>query len=108
MIKNIIFDFGGVLVVKGKLNVIKQTISKLIFKEGNLRENNIHEKIKDSWNLWRIGKISEREFFQMAKDKLNLKPPIFLLKRQLYSAHKPEKELFLLIKRLKQNYKIYL
>ena len=108
MIKNIIFDFGGVLVVKGKFNTLEMTISKVIFKDGNLRERHIKQEIKEFWNLWKTDQISEKEFFQKAKDKLNIKPPIFLLKRQLYSSHKPEKELFLLIKKLKQNYKIYL
>ena len=108
MIKNIIFDFGGVLVVKGKFSTLGKTISKVIFKEGNLIERHIKREIKEFWNLWRTDQISEKEFFQKSKNKLNIKHPIFLLRRQLYSAHKPEKELFLLIKKLKQNYKIYL
>lgn len=108
MIKNIIFDFGGVLVVKGKFNTLKKTISKLIFKEGKLQEYAMNSEIKDIWNLWRIDKISEKEFFQKVKKRLNIKYPLFIMKAQLYNAHKPEKELFVLIKKLKQVYKIYL
>jgi len=108
MIKNVMFDCGGVLVVRGKLNTFKLTISRLILKEEKVNENLINPKIKTLWNLWRTDQISENEFFQKIKKILNINYPIFFIKKQLYTAYKPEKEIFNLVNKLKQNYKLFL
>ncbi|MEK6952792.1 MAG: HAD family phosphatase [Nanoarchaeota archaeon] len=108
MIKNIIFDIGGVLITKTKYNKMALTISKLIFKQNKvLRETNIQPKIKKYWRDWRVSKISEKEFFERVKITLNLKYPIFFIKKHLYSAHEVDYEILNLIKELKQNHKMY-
>jgi len=108
MIKNIIFDIGGVLIRKTKYNKLALTISKLIFKQNKvLRETNIQPKIKEYWKEWRVSKITEEEFFQKVKTTLNLKYPIFFIKKHLYSAHEVDYEILNLIKELKKDYKTY-
>lgn len=108
MIKNIIFDIGGVLITKTKYNKPALTISKLIFKQNKvLREANIQPKIKKYWREWRIAKITEKEFFQNVKTTLNLKYPIFFLKKHLYSAHEVDHDILDLTKELKKDYKTY-
>ena len=108
MIKNIIFDIGGVLITKTKYNKLALTISKLIFKQNKvLRETNIQPKIKKYWREWRVSKITEKEFFQKVKSTLNLKYPIFFIKKHLYSAHEVDYDILNLIKELKKDYKTY-
>ncbi|MBI2499301.1 HAD-IA family hydrolase [Candidatus Woesearchaeota archaeon] len=108
MIKNIIFDIGGVLITKTKYNKLALTISKLIFKQNKvLRETNIQPKIKKYWREWRVSKITEKEFFEKVKTTLHLKYPVFFIKKHLYSAHEIDYEILNLIKELKQNHKLY-
>lgn len=109
MIKNIIFDYGGVLVQKGKLNRIKEKLAQLLFSgKSKAKETNLRSEIQGYWNLWKTDQLSEREFFEKARAKYKIRYPIFLIKRHLYSAHQENTELFNLIKVLKKRYKIYL
>ena len=108
MIKNIIFDIGGVVIIKSKFDLISRYIVKKIFTNYNrIKEETIKEDLKHIWTLWRVGKITEDKFFEVAKEKTKIKLPIFYLKKKFYSAHKENKKIILLIKKLKQKYNTY-
>ena len=110
MIKNIIFDIGGVVVVKGKFNIFMKAIAKLVFGTASQEffiEDNINKNIKESWNKLRLGRLTTKQFFNEQRKKYHLKISTNKLIYLLYHAQKPNLRVISLIKNLKKNYKIY-
>ena len=109
-IKNIIFDVGGVVVVKGKFNHLLKSFAKIVFGTTNpefFKERNISDKIKEEWSQWRLGKLTATEFFNIQRRKYHLKISTTRMAYLLYHSQKPKREIIRLIKKLKKRYNIY-
>ena len=110
MIKNIIFDIGGVVVTRSKFNKILKLFSKLVFGTKNpdfFKEEYINPKIKKEWQQWRLGKITANQFFKRQRKKYHLKLSTNKLAYILYRSQKPNKKIVSMIKKLKKRYRIY-
>ena len=110
MIKNIIFDIGGVVVIKGNFNRITKWLAQQIF--GTLdpsffKEYNINEDIKTEWEEWRLGKITMQEFFNKQRKKYHLKLSTHKLIYLLYHSQKPNRKVIRIIKKINKNYSVY-
>ena len=104
MIKNIIFDFGGVISRKTKYNKLSKSLSQFTPEEKKI----IKAKIKKYARLCRIAKISDNEYFQKIKEELGLNEPLNKIKQDFYSSQKVNKKIIHLIKELKKDYKVFL
>lgn len=110
MIKNIIFDIGGVVVKKGKFNTLLKTFAEKIFCTTNpifFKEENISKKIKNDWQKWRVGKLTAKQFFNKQRKKYHLKLSTNKMAYLLYHSQKPNKKIVKLIKKLNKKYKVY-
>mgnify|MGYP001583958382 CR=1 FL=1 len=110
MIKNIIFDIGGVVVQKGKLNAVMKMFAKVVFGTTNpdfFKEERISKDIKEEWEKWRLGKITAKSFFNRQRKKFHLKLSTNKMAYLLYHSQKPNKKITHLIKKLNKKYKIY-
>ena len=110
MIKNIIFDIGGVVVVKGKFNLFLKSMAKLVFGTANpefFKEGRINEKLKEEWQNWRLGKITAKQFFSNQRKKYHLKLSTNKMAYLLYHSQKTNKKTISLIKKLKSKYSLY-
>src|SRR3989344_4005605 len=108
MIKNIIFDIGGVVVVKGKFNTLMKWMAKSIFGTTNpefFKEGYINPRIKNEWQLWRTGKLSAKEFFNRQRKKYHLKMSTQKMAFLLYHSQKQKRSTISIIKKLKKKYK---
>ncbi len=110
MIKNVIFDIGGVVVTRSKFNRILKLLSKVIFGVTNpdlFDDKNFHTKIKHEWQQWRLGKISAHQFFNKQRKKYQLKISTHRMAYLLYRSQKPYRPVINIIKKLKREYKIF-
>ena len=110
MIKNIVFDIGGVVVQKGKLNAIMKMFAKIVFGTTNpdfFKEQHISKDIKIEWEKWRLGEITAKNFFNRQRKKFHLKLSTNKMAYLLYHSQKPNKKIIHLIKKLNKKYKIY-
>lgn len=110
MIKNIIFDIGGVVVKKGKFNTIMKVFARKIFGTANpefFKEEQINKNLKQDWEDWRLGKISAEQFFNKQRKKYHLKLSTNRMAYLLYHSQKPNKQIILLIKTLKKQFNLY-
>ncbi|MBU3905046.1 MAG: HAD family phosphatase [Nanoarchaeota archaeon] len=66
MIKAIIFDFGGVLIQSGQLEVLSKDFGKKINKDPKY----IYDTIKKHWEIAKIGTISNSLFWQYVAEEI--------------------------------------
>ena len=74
-IKNIIFDIGGVVVIKGKFNIIMKWMAKMVFGTINqefFKEEHVNTHLKKEWQLWRTGKLNAQEFLNRQRKNYHL------------------------------------
>lgn len=110
MIKNIIFDIGGVVVKKGKFNTFMKVMAKAIFGTTNpdfFKEEHISPKIKNEWSQWRLGKLTAKQFFNRQRKKYHLKLSTNRMSYLLYHSQKPNRKVISIIKQLKNDYNVY-
>ncbi|MEK6922243.1 MAG: HAD family phosphatase [Nanoarchaeota archaeon] len=110
MIKNIIFDIGGVVVKKGKFNAILKAFARITFSTTNpefFKEEHINKYIKQDWEDWRLGKINAEQFFNKQRRRYHLKISTNKMAYFLYHSQKPNKEIIMLIKSLKKQFDLY-
>lgn len=108
MIKNVIFDFGGVI-LKHRSTIMEEMVAQ-IFSIPIKQAQEIWKKEKP---LMMTGKKSSKEFLQELKVKLRSDLPeeeILKLWKDLYIGYAEDVDLELLkfIERLKNNYRVYL
>lgn len=108
MIKNIIFDFGGVI-LKHKATLTKDILSEMF--------PNSKTEIEALWNEYKVllntGKKSSREFIIEAKKRTSTDSSLHTLRQKWSNLYKREAndvdwELLDFIEKLKAKYKIYL
>ena len=110
MIKNIIFDIGGVVVIKGRFNAFMKLMAKAIFGTTNpefFKEEEISKKVKTEWHQWSLGKLTAKQFFDMQRKKYHLKLSTNRMAYLLYHSQKQSRPIVSLIKKLKSKYAIY-
>lgn len=103
MIKNIVFDLGGVLFSNGSKKfqeILSQRyhISKELIKEGN--EGHLG-------TLYREGKITKDEFWRRFKAELKIEASSESLSNEWISYYKIDLEMKDLILNVKKNYKVF-
>ena len=105
MIKNIIFDLGGVLLTEDDNWLFSDETKKLLGVDS--------EYLEKAWNFaWpdaRSGKINEDEFFKRFLKYLfgNFSPDLVLKLKNIYRKKVNGLDMFKLLPRLKRNYKIF-
>ncbi len=107
MIRNIIFDFGGV-VLKHKAILVEDTISEIFSIPAG--------QALEVWKRWKTefitGKISSEQFLTNLKNELNSDKPIHEILKEWKDIYVREAEVDLellgLIGKLKRNYGVYL
>ena len=101
-IKAIIFDYGGVLSTPGKIDFFcKRYATKL-----NKNPKEFMKLVKENWNKAQINKIKSSLFWAKAAEFLEVDSEKF--RRDLLNSFKFQEEVLIIIKRLKENYKLEL
>lgn len=108
MIKNIIFDFGGVI-LKHKSTLMEEKIAEIF----SVSDNKALELWKAKKSLLLTGKISSEQFLTKLKEELHLNTPlpqIIKAWKDIYirEAKDVNWELLNFIEKLKSNYNIFL
>lgn len=105
MIKNIIFDIGGVLYTNG---------TKIFREKLRLRysidEEKLHLELGEhggAGELYRQGKISRNEFWQTVLTKFNLKESVDELENEWVNCYLPNRKVDEIISKLKDKHKLY-
>lgn len=108
MIKNIIFDFGGVI-LKHKSTLMEDKISEIFFIPS--------EKALEIWKKWKpklmTGHVSSEQFLTELKNELNSDKPLSEIIKEWNDIYEREAkdvnfELLDLIEKLKKKFKVYL
>jgi len=100
MIKGIVFDYGGVISIKGSFHQFTETFGPKYGKDAE----ELHDVIRESWDKARIGKISSEEFWKNVADYLNIAKE--KLRSDCINFFGINEEVVALIKQLKSDYKI--
>ena len=102
MIKAIIFDIGGVVMLPGTLHNAREVLAPIIGVSADAQKI-IVAKL---WNRWRIGKININDFVNGILNNLNIKNiDVNKLKKTMLNINHINKGILPLIKNLKKNYK---
>ena len=105
VIEVIAFDLGGVFFRDGTIESMPKLKKKLKVSEKNLLEIFRTGPKKEGWQ-YRRGDITEEEFWQAAKNKLNItSSQIPEIKKIWYEGYKPNRGMINLVKRLKEKSK---
>ncbi len=109
MIKVIIFDFGGVIVIgKSEKGGIKN-ISHLLSPVLKLPKEKISSAFIQYWGPWKLGKINKKQFWASVLKKLKLENiKQSEIDKVLVNESNKNKNIIRLIKKLRRNYKIAL
>jgi len=100
MIKAIIFDFGGVLSVPGKIDAFCEGYAKKLNKD----PKEFLELVKENWHSARINKIPSKTFWVNSAKFLEVDSKKF--RGEMINSFRFQEDIFTLIKKLKKDYKI--
>ncbi len=103
MIRAIIFDIGGVLVMPGTFRFLTGKYAKMM----NTDKDRVHKVFKKHWKMWSTGKINEDEFFMDFLQELKAKEDKETIKKTFYSVWEPDNATFEIVQRLRKRYKIF-
>ena len=101
-IKAIIFDYGGVLSTPGKIGFFCERYATKL----NKNPEEFMELIKENWNKAKINKIKSTLFWTKAAEFLEIDSEKF--RRHLLNSFKFQEGVLIIIKTLKENYKVVL
>ncbi len=103
MIKAIVFDMHGVVLNRGTFGPLAKEYARML----GLKKKDVHDALDRHWEPWKVGGISEREFFQKLAEDTGFRGDREKLKAMMYDPVKPYKSVLRLARRLEKRYRIY-
>ena len=106
MIKTIVFDLGGVYFTLGTRIALPELYKRIEAPQEKIREVFTGHNRKEGW-LFRKGKITKEEFWELAVKKLKInKKQIEKLREIWHSSYKPNTGMENLVQKLRKNYRV--
>jgi HAD superfamily hydrolase (TIGR01509 family) len=103
MIRAIIFDIVGVVLNPKTFHPLAKEYAEFT----DMEEKVVHKVFWKYWDLWKVERINENEFFGNLIRDLKLRADKEKLREILYSFPEPDNEIISLIKRLRKKYKVF-
>src|SRR3989344_2162462 len=104
MIKNIIFDWGGVCTIGNLLKDFSSSLSDKIQRD----KNEIEKSFRELEYLYETGKISPDEYWLGFKEKLNIKFSVKEIREVFLNSYCPNTAVLNYVAQLRSRYKTIL
>jgi putative hydrolase of the HAD superfamily len=104
MIKAIIFDLAGVCFIDAGGG--NKDYEKIYAKMLGISVEEFHDIWRSSWQLFKVGKISESKFWKNFTQKSKTKVTVEDLEKTIRIKIEPKKDVMDIVKKLRKNYKV--
>lgn len=103
MIRAIIFDIGGVVLIPKTFHPLAGEYAGMM----GLKEEEVYGVLVKYWRMWKLEKIKESEFFENLTRDLKVETDKNRLREMMYSVPKMDEDVLSLTKKLRRRYEIF-
>lgn len=103
MIRAVVFDIGGVVLKSKTFHSLTNEYARVMSRE----EGKVYEAFMKYWNMWKLDKINEREFFENILKDMEADYDRERLREIMYNFVGPDRDIIRLIEKLRKRYKVF-